>query len=154
MIHSIGTIRCDDRGMRLELKKEYGLGLAALEGFSHVNILWWFSKGDRATYQGPWTEESPYKDSPLILGTFATRSPKRPNPIGLSCVQRTYVDLQNAVLGLAYIDAHDGTPVLDIKPYTPSLDRVEKPTVPPWCKSWPKCYEDSSDFDWESVFRF
>ena len=48
----------------------------------------------------------------------------------------------------------DGTPVLDIKPYTPSLDSVETPGVPEWCSQWPKCTEDSWDFDWEAVFNF
>ncbi|MDR0958673.1 MAG: tRNA (N6-threonylcarbamoyladenosine(37)-N6)-methyltransferase TrmO, partial [Clostridiales bacterium] len=51
---------------------------------------------------------------------------------------------------LTYIEAFDGSPVLDIKPYTPSLDRVELPNVPDWCSHWPKCYEQSGDFEWES----
>lgn len=45
-------------------------------------------------------------------------------------------------------------PVLDIKPYTPSLDRVETPNVPEWCSEWPKSTEESGNFDWESVFNF
>ncbi len=91
-----------------------------------------------------------HKNSPEVLGTFATRSPMRPNPIALDCVQVTYIDHENAVIGLAYIEAFDGSPVLDIKPYTPSLDRVENPVVPEWCSHWPKSYEESGDFDWES----
>ncbi|BAL00077.1 hypothetical protein OBV_28780 [Oscillibacter valericigenes Sjm18-20] len=74
----------------------------------------------------------------------------RPNPIALDCVQVTYIDHENAVIGLAYIEAFDGSPVLDIKPYTPSLDRVENPVVPEWCSHWPNCYEESGDFDWKS----
>ena len=57
-------------------------------------------------------------------------------------------------MGLAYIDAENGTPVLDVKPYTPSLDRVERPDVPGWCAHWPKSAEASGDFDWEKVFNF
>ncbi len=68
--------------------------------------------------------------------------------IGLVCVD------ENGVIGLAYIDADDKSPVLDIKPYTPSLDRVEQPEVPIWCKHWPKNVETSGDFDWESEFTF
>ena len=64
------------------------------------------------------------------MGTFATRSPERPNPIALTPAYVTYIDHENGIIGLAYIDANDGTPVVDIKPYTPSLDRVESPEVP------------------------
>jgi len=62
--------------------------------------------------------------------------------------------VDNGVIGLAYIDADDQSPVLDIKPYTPSLDRAETPRVPEWCGHWPKNVESSSDFDWESEFNF
>ena len=62
--------------------------------------------------------------------------------------------MDNAVIGLNYIDAAHGSPVLDIKPYMPSLDRVETPDMPHWCKSWPYSIEKSTDFDWSSVFNF
>lgn len=88
------------------------------------------------------------------MGTFATRSPERPNPIALSCCGVTYVDLDNGIIGLEYIDARNGSPVLDIKPYTPSIDRVEKVSMPDWCAHWSRCYEDSGDFDWEKEFNF
>lgn len=52
------------------------------------------------------------------------------------------------------IDANDNTPVLDIKPYTPSFDRVETPGVPVWCSEWPKSTEASGCFNWEQVFNF
>ena len=53
-----------------------------------------------------------------------------------------------------YIDAFDCTEVIDIKPYVPSIDRIENPDVPDWCSHWPKSYEESGDFDWEEEFRF
>jgi tRNA (Thr-GGU) A37 N-methylase len=62
--------------------------------------------------------------------------------------------MEKGIIGLAFIDAEDGTPVLDIKPYTPSLDRVENPIVPKWCAHWPKSVESSGSFDWSSVFNF
>ncbi len=88
------------------------------------------------------------------MGTFATRSPMRPNPIAISCVGVTSIDKDNVIIGLDWIDAHDGTPILDIKPYTPSLDRVESPSVPKWCEHWPKSLELSADFDWGEQFNF
>lgn len=153
-LKKIGIIRTDGGGTRLELGQAYAPALAGLEGFSHLQVLWWFSKCDGDSSRGKLTEHSPYKGSPAVLGTFATRSPERPNPIALSCAQVTYIDRPRAIVGLAYIDAHDGSPVLDIKPYTPSLDRVEAPSVPRWCADWPKCLEASGDFDWERVFNF
>ncbi|MEN8149314.1 MAG: TrmO family methyltransferase, partial [Planctomycetota bacterium] len=64
-------------------------------------------------------------DSGHRFGLFATRSPKRPNPIGLSVVRVTDVDVENGVITLDGADAFDGTPVLDVKPYLPSVDRVD-----------------------------
>ncbi len=153
-VKKIGTIKSDHNGMRLELEKDFAPALEGIEGFSHLNILWWFSECDNDQARNRLTENSPYKNAPIIMGAFAMRSPERPNPIALSCAQVTYIDGENAVIGLAYIDANDGTPVLDIKPYTPSLDRVAKPTVPAWCADWPKSCEESGDFDWERVFNF
>lgn len=153
IVKSIGKIHVDDKGTRLVLDKEYTPALTNLEDFSYINVLWWFDQCDNAESRSKLIEKSPYKNSPEILGTFATRSPERPNPIALTCSYVTYIDTQNGIIGLAYIDAKDGTPILDIKPYTPSLDRVEAPSVPKWCSDWPKNIEESGDFDWSSVFN-
>lgn len=146
----IGTIRQGEDGASIHLDKRYAEGLTGLEGFSHVQVLWWFSHCDTAEDRQVLAMEAPYRSAPGRLGTFATRSPQRPNPIALSAMQITYIDLEGAVLGIAYTDALDGTPVLDIKPYTPSIDRIETPSVPDWCSHWPASYEASADFDWES----
>lgn len=52
------------------------------------------------------------------------------------------------------MDCHDNTPILDIKPYTPSFDRVENPSVPSWCAHWPGSIEESALFEWENEFNF
>ncbi len=153
-IVQIGRIRTNAEGMRVELEKDYIPALEGLEGFSHIQILWWFSECDTLRDRKKLREKSPYKGSPEIMGVFATRSPYRPNPIALSCVEVLEVDCRKGVLRIAYIDARDGSPVLDIKPYTPSLDRVENPSVPGWCSEWPPCLEKSGDFDWGRVFNF
>jgi len=153
-VKQIGIICADDRGFRLELAPAYKTALMGLGGFSYINILWWFSGCDNRTARCILSEEKPYTKGPDTLGTFATRSPQRPNPIALSCAYVTYIDSENGVIGLAYIDADDQSPVLDIKPYTPSLDRVEQPEVPAWCKHWPINVETSGDFDWEAEFNF
>jgi len=64
------------------------------------------------------------------------------------------IDIENGIISLDYFDAFTGTPVLDIKPYQPSVDKVENATVPAWCKHWPENYESSGDFDWGKEFNF
>lgn len=149
-LNTIGRIVSKGDDMKLVLDEAYAPALAGLDNFSHLQILWWFSECDNTEGRSTLTVAKPYKNSPDFLGTFATRSPMRPNPVALDTVQITYIDHENAVIGLAWIEAFDGSPVIDIKPYTPSLDRVEHPTVPDWCSHWPKCYEASGNFDWES----
>ena len=152
--NSIGTVKVDNEGMRILVNKEYLDAMVGMDGFSHINVLWWFSECDNDQCRNTLQEASPYKNSPEILGAFAMRSPMRPNPIALTCAGITYIDYANGVIGLTYIDADDNTPVLDIKPYTPSFDRVEQPSLPEWCAHWPKNTETSGDFDWENEFNF
>ena len=74
--------------------------------------------------------------------------------IAVSNVNIAYVDVETGTIGLYYIDAFDGSQVLDLKPYTPSIDRIENPMTPDWCSHWPKSYEESGRFDWEAEFNF
>ena len=153
-VHPIGKIQSGEEGFCIAIDPEYAPALEALEGFSHISVVWWFSGFDneeaRSTLQAP----QPYKGAPDVMGIFATRSPVRPNPIALSTAEVISVDRENGLIRIAYIDADDDTPVLDIKPDTPSLDRVESPRVPEWCGHWPKSLEQSADFPWEDVFNF
>ena len=98
--------------------------------------------------------EKPYRDGPGVMGVFATRSPLRPNPIALTAAEIIHTDQEKGLIRVTFLDAYNGTPVLDIKPYTPSLDRVETPGVPVWCSKWPKSTEESGCFDWGKVFNF
>jgi len=97
----------------LQILPEYAEGLKDIEGFSHLMILWVFheAKGYELVGKTP-ADEHPH-------GVFATRSPKRPNAIGLTNVELVRRD--GASLYLRGIDMLDGTPVLDIKPYTSSI---------------------------------
>ena len=153
-IGSIGKINVNEKGMSIALEQKYVPALKALNGFSHLNILWWFSDFDSPQMRNILEAPKPYKKSPDVMGIFATRSPVRPNLIALSTVQVINIDYEKGIIGIAYIDANDGTPLLDIKPYTPSLDRVEKPVVPAWCKHWPMSLEQSAHFNWENEFNF
>ena len=153
-VKAIGKIIINKKGMMIELEQKYIPALKALDGFSHLNVIWWFSEYDSADMRNILETPKPYKKGPDVMGIFATRAPIRPNPVALSMVQVTNIDYENGTIEVAYIDANNGTPVLDIKPYTPSLDRVEKPGVPAWCKHWPASIEQSINFDWENEFNF
>lgn len=97
-----------------------------LEEFSHIWILWEFSENLRE--DGSWsaTVRPPRLGGNVRKGVFATRSPFRPNPIGLSCVRLTGIAAgeEGPVLQIAGADIMDGTPVYDIKPYVPYADAV------------------------------
>ena len=97
--------------------------LRGLEGFSHLWLIWEFSQARR----GEWspTVRPPRLGGNRRMGVFATRSPFRPSPIGLSCVELKGIDLhtpQGPVLYVAGADLMDGTPIFDIKPYVPYAD--------------------------------
>lgn len=153
-VHSIGKILNNENSTIIEIEAKYIPALQALDGFSHINVIWWFSDFDDENARNVLETEQPYKKAPEKMGIFATRSPIRPNPIALTAVEIIRIDYQKGVIQIAYIDAHDNTPVLDIKPYTPSLDRVETPGVPEWCSHWPKSLEQSAYFEWENEFNF
>ena len=99
---------------RVELDPAYAEGLADLEGFTHLHLVTHLHRTGPATLR-----VRPYLDT-VERGVFATRSPKRPNPIGLSLVR--LVGVEGAVLHIEELDLLDGTPLLDIKPYVPPFD--------------------------------
>ena len=153
-LREIGHAECDGGEFKVVLDEPYRAGLRGLEGFSHVQVVWWFNGCDNDADRGVLTIEKPYTKGPEEMGTFATRSPERPNPIAISTCAVKKIDAEKGVVMLDYFDAFTGTPILDLKPYTPSVDKVDKPTVPAWCAHWPKNYEESGDFAWEKEFNF
>jgi len=153
-VSPIGKINVNKKGMFIELEPEYIPALQALDGFSHLSVIWWFSDFDSEEARNILEAPQPYKNGPAVMGIFATRSPVRPNPIALTAVQVIQIDHEKGIIQIAWIDANDGTPIIDIKPYTPSSDRIENPGVPEWCSHWPKSLEQSGNFDWENEFNF
>jgi len=93
----------------LEIREEFGAGLTDIEGFSHLIVIWVFDRSGGFELLGtPPSDDRPH-------GVFATRSPRRPNPIGLTVVELTGRD--GRMLHVRGIDMLDGTAILDIKPY-------------------------------------
>jgi len=113
----------------VELEEQYGAGLADLNGFSHIYLLYLFHKVQRtALTVTPFMDTSP-------RGVFATRSPLRPNHIGISIVR--LLGVEKNIVTVQGIDILDGTPLLDIKPYIAAFDAVQQS-----CSGWMKGSED------------
>ena len=105
----------------IEVFKEYEGGLKDIEGFSHLTVLYWLhkSEGYSLLVRTLWDTE-PH-------GLFTTRSPHRPNPIGISIVR--LIERKGNILRVKGIDAIDGTPLVDIKSYVPEFDEKKKREV-------------------------
>jgi tRNA-Thr(GGU) m(6)t(6)A37 methyltransferase TsaA len=102
----------------VEVHEEFRAGLKDLDGFSHIILLYHFHRSE-----GYRLEVVPFLDDDSH-GVFATRAPKRPNPIGLSVVRLCAMD--NGILEIENVDVLDGTPLLDIKPYVPEFDAADE----------------------------
>jgi tRNA-Thr(GGU) m(6)t(6)A37 methyltransferase TsaA len=97
----------------LRILPDFEPGLTDVEGFSHLFVLWEFNRSDGFDLVGaPPTDNRPH-------GVFATRSPRRPNPIGLTVVELMLRD--GCELHVRGVDMLDGTPILDVKPYLTSI---------------------------------
>lgn len=105
-------VKHDAEGM-LKILPEFEAGLADIEGFSHLFVIWVFDRTN-----GFDLTACPPSDN-RIHGVFATRSPRRPNPIGLTVVQLLRCD--GPILHVRGVDMLDATPILDIKPYLSSI---------------------------------
>ena len=127
-LESIGTIHTEftkiegmpiqptgAKGIRgtIEIKNKYKDGLKDLDGFSHIHLIYLLHKVD-----GYMLEVKPFMDNDTH-GVFATRSPKRPNRIGMSVVKLNRIE--GNTIHIENVDILDGTPLLDIKPYVPQL---------------------------------
>lgn len=107
---------------RIVFEKEYRNrdALRGIEEFSHLWLIWLFSESVREEWSP--TVRPPRLGGNARMGVFATRSPFRPNPIGLSCVR--LLRIEDGALVVAGADLMDGTPILDIKPYLPFADAI------------------------------
>ncbi len=151
-LNSIGEVVNNSEGFAVQLNEDVKEALLGIKDFSHVQIYWWAHQLDTDKMRSIYLLPKPYKKGPRVLGIFATRSPLRPNPLAMTLVPVTFVDEERGRLGVGFIDAEPGTPVLDIKPYY-GMERVKEFHVPRWSSHWPVWYEDAADFDWVGEFE-
>src|SRR3989339_1077513 len=108
------------------IDKTYVKGLDGIEDYSHIIIVYWMDREKECHLKH---HPQGRKDIPFI-GIFACRCPQRPNRIAISTVE--LVKRKGNILTVKGLDIVNGTPILDIKPYTPQYDEIEKAKVPDW----------------------
>jgi tRNA-Thr(GGU) m(6)t(6)A37 methyltransferase TsaA len=113
----------------IHIDKQFTAGLRELDSFSHIIVVYEMHKSS-------WDPETDLVRRPQgrpempLVGIFAQRAKHRPNPIGITAVK--LLEVKGSVLKVEGLDAIDGTPVLDVKPYYPQYDRVADARVPEW----------------------
>jgi len=137
-LQPIGLIEQSARGAVLRLFPSYRGGLKGIRDFSHIWVFYWFHENDHPAGRSV-LEVHPRKDpnNPLT-GVFGTRSPLRPNLIGLSLCEIGRVNEQAGQILVESLDARDGSPLIDIKPYLPHSDRTDGPRLPEWVTAVPE----------------
>jgi len=128
----IGRVEKQGQVVRLRIFDEFVDGLLGLEGWSHVNVFYWFDHND-TPQQRRLLRVHPRGDkrNPLT-GVFACRAPVRPNLIALSVCK--ILSVQGNRVTLDELDAFDGTPILDLKPFIPPDAPMHDVRVPDWAK--------------------
>jgi tRNA-Thr(GGU) m(6)t(6)A37 methyltransferase TsaA len=131
----IGVVEDTGELARVRIFPEFCVGLQSLDRFSHIMLLYWFhlrdTKEERNVLQ---VIPRRHPGAPRV-GVFSSRSPSRPNPIGL-CVTKL-VKLQDCTLQVRELDASKGSPIVDIKPYIPRADSIPDARVPEWASGGP-----------------
>jgi tRNA-Thr(GGU) m(6)t(6)A37 methyltransferase TsaA len=136
-IESIGYVETDanemeikdkDKVSKIILREDLTKALEGIKDFSHLFVIFWMH--EISTKERKITKVHPRGRSDMpLLGVFATRSPDRPNPIGLTLVE--LLKIEKNILTVRGLDALNGTPILDIKPFD-SWDVVKNASVPDW----------------------
>lgn len=115
---------------KIRIFPEFCSGLKGVEEFSHLIVLYWFHLRDNEANRRTLLVFPRRRMVNVEKGVFASRSPSRPNPIGLCVVE--LVKRENCTLTVKGLDAVEGSPIIDVKPYITSVDFVENVRVPDW----------------------
>jgi tRNA-Thr(GGU) m(6)t(6)A37 methyltransferase TsaA len=125
----VATDDCwEEATAEIEIDAAWARALDGLEEFSHIWVVWWL---DRYEEPPDFTHVRPERREEMpLVGIFATRSPRRPNPIAVTAVR--LLAHEGSRLRVRGLDAYEGTPVLDIKPYLRRGDLIPEATAPGW----------------------
>jgi len=129
----VGRVEKKEGAVRLRIFEKYAAALKGLEGFSHAWVMYWFDKNDTPRKRGILQVHPRGNRSNPLTGVFACRAPVRPNLIALSLCK--VLAVEGGVVRIDKIDAFDNSPILDIKPYCPGIDRPTKGArTPGWLR--------------------
>ncbi|MEX2721214.1 MAG: tRNA (N6-threonylcarbamoyladenosine(37)-N6)-methyltransferase TrmO [Candidatus Wukongarchaeota archaeon] len=124
----------DEEKAKIKIKKEFAEGFERIEEFSHLIILYWFHLRDNSEHRTVLkVHPKRHPDAPIV-GVFSSRSPSRPNPIGLCIVKILEIGRNYEYIDVEGLDALEDSPIIDIKPYIPLRDTIPKATIPHWLK--------------------
>ena len=128
----IGQVEKRGAVVRVRLFDEFAEGLLGLEEWSHVNVFYWFDQNDVPEKRRILRVHPRGNDANPLTGVFACRAPVRPNLIALSVCQ--LVSVKGSLVQVDNLDAFDGTPVLDLKPFIPPDAPTREVRVPAWAR--------------------
>lgn len=130
IVNPIGWIKRREEQIYLEVLPQFTAALEGIADFSHIWVLYWFNANDTPEARQT-LKVHPRRDPGIPLtGILATRAPLRPNPIALTACR--LLKVAGNILEIADLDARDGTPLLDIKPYIPTGDAIPEAVTPEW----------------------
>ncbi|MDH5461347.1 MAG: tRNA (N6-threonylcarbamoyladenosine(37)-N6)-methyltransferase TrmO [Candidatus Bathyarchaeota archaeon] len=131
----IGVVESAGEVSRVRIFPQFCVGLQRLDNFSHIIILYWLHLRDNAKERST-LQVVPrrHRGAPQV-GVFASRSPSRPTPIGMCTVELT--KMKNCTLFVKGLDAFEGSPIIDVKPYIPRADSIPEARVPEWTSRGP-----------------
>jgi tRNA-Thr(GGU) m(6)t(6)A37 methyltransferase TsaA len=129
----IGKVEKKGAAVRLRIFDEYTDGLLGLDEWSHVNVFYWFDQNDTPQQRRVLRIHPRGDKQNPLTGVFACRAPMRPNLIALSVSK--IVSVQGNLITLDELDAFDGTPILDLKPFVPPDAPAKDVRVPAWARA-------------------
>jgi tRNA (adenine37-N6)-methyltransferase len=134
-LNPVGRVEHRDGKIFVVVLPAYTAALEGIEGFSQIWVIYWFHGNDNPEKRGTLEVHPRRNPANPLTGVFATRSPARPNLLGMQACR--LVKREGTRLEVEGLDAWDGSPVLDIKPYLPQLDSHPQAAIPKWAEGRP-----------------
>ena len=134
-LNPIGTVKHLGKRTFLEILPQFAPALDGLAGFSHVWVFYWFHENDNAAERATLKVHPRRDPANPLTGVFATRAPVRPNLIGLTACR--ILKVSGHTVEVENLDAKDGSPIVDLKPYIAKGDSIPEAVTPEWVKKPP-----------------
>lgn len=129
-VRPIGVVELRGERCFIHVDSAYAEAMDGLDGFSHINVLFWFHQNDTPEGRSVLKVHPRKDENNPLTGVFATHSPLRPNLIGLTLCR--IVEIADTTIEVDTIDARDGTPVIDIKCFIPTSRPLDDLRIPEW----------------------